>query len=416
MTTRDGRTLETSWTNVRLADDTRVGIGLDVRERNQVEADRERARTEAVAASQAKDEFFAVLGHELRNPLGVISTALHVLESTDPVDERGTKTRQILARQVALLVRLVDDLLDVTRLATGKIALSLVPVNLGTATQRAVTTIVTGAPDGRIACHARADLWIQADETRLEQILTNLLHNAMKFTPADGRIMVAVMGEGPDVILRVEDTGAGIPPALLPRIFDVFVQEQRGLDGAGAGLGIGLALVKRLVDLHGGRIDATSAGPGRGSAFTIRFPRVEPPRDSPVSEPASGKGTAPRRILIVEDNDDARQMLRHLLELSGHEVHEAANGTAGLERALVLRPDVVLIDLGLPGLDGYEVARRLRASGRKEVVLIAVTGYGQREDRLRASAAGFDAHFTKPVDLTALDALLQRHRPSSPGA
>jgi PAS domain S-box-containing protein len=416
MTTRDGRTLETSWTNVRLADDTRVGIGLDVRERNQVEADRERARTEAVAASQAKDEFFAVLGHELRNPLGVISTALHVLESTDPVDERGTKTRQILARQVALLVRLVDDLLDVTRLATGKIALSLVPVNLGTATQRAVTTIGTGAPDGRIACHARADLWIQADEARLEQILTNLLHNAMKFTPADGRIMVAVMGEGPDVILRVEDTGAGIPPALLSRIFDVFVQEQRGLDGAGAGLGIGLALVKRLVDLHGGRIDATSAGPGRGSAFTIRFPRVEPPRDSPVSEPASGKGTAPRRILIVEDNDDARQMLRHLLELSGHEVHEAANGTAGLERALVLRPDVVLIDLGLPGLDGYEVARRLRASGRKEVVLIAVTGYGQREDRLRASAAGFDAHFTKPVDLTALDALLQRHRPSSPGA
>ena len=416
MTTRDGRTLETSWTNVRLADDTRVGIGLDVRERNQVEADRERARTEAVAASQAKDEFFAVLGHELRNPLGVISTALHVLVSTDPVDERGAKTRQILARQVALLVRLVDDLLDVTRLATGKIALSLAPVNLGTATQRAVNAVGTGAPDRRIACHARADLWIQADETRLEQILTNLLHNAMKFTPADGRIMVAVMGEGPDVILRVEDTGAGIPPALLPRIFDVFVQEQRGLDGAGAGLGIGLALVKRLVDLHGGRIDATSAGPGRGSAFTIRFPRVEPGRDSPVSEPASGKGTAPRSILIVEDNDDARQMLRHLLELSGHEVHEAANGTLGLERALVLRPDVVLIDLGLPGLDGYEVARRLRASGRKEVVLIAITGYGQREDRLRASAAGFDAHFTKPVDLTALDALLQRHRPSSPGA
>jgi PAS domain S-box-containing protein len=410
MTTRDGRTIETSWTNVRLPDETRVGIGLDVRERKQVEAERERARAEAVAASQAKDEFFAVLGHELRNPLGVISTALHVLEGTDPRDERGTKARQILARQVTILVRLVDDLLDVTRLATGKIALRMAPVNLGTAAQRVVTTVAAGAPDRHIDCHARDDQWIQADETRLEQILTNLLHNAMKFTPADGRIVVAVMGEGSDVILRVEDTGAGIPAALLPRIFDLFVQEQRGLDGAGAGLGIGLALVKRLVDLHGGRIAVTSAGPGRGSAFTIRFPRVEPPRRPPVSKPASGKGIIPRRVLIVEDNDDARQMLRHLLELSGHEVHEADNGTTGLDEALARRPDVVLIDLGLPGLDGYEVARRIRAAGRKDVVLIAVTGYGQREDRLRASAAGFDAHFTKPVDLAALDALLQRHR------
>ena len=410
MTTKDGHTIETSWTNVRLPDDTRVGIGLDVRERKQVEADRERVRSEAVAASQAKDEFFAVLGHELRNPLGVISTALHVLEGADPLDERGAKARQIIARQVVVLVRLVDDLLDATRLATGKIALSLAPVDLGTAAQRAVTMIAAGAPDRHIACYARDDLWIQADETRLEQILTNLLHNAMKFTPADGRIMVAVMGEGPDAVLRVEDTGAGIPAALLPRIFDLFVQEQRGRDGAGAGLGIGLALVKRLVDLHGGRIDVTSAGPGRGSAFTIRFPRVEPPRRLPASKPPSGQETTPRRILIVEDNDDARQMLRHLLELSGHEVHEADNGLTGFEQALRLRPDVVLIDLGLPGLDGYEVARRIRASGRKDVVLIAVTGYGQRDDRLRASAAGFDAHFTKPVDLTALNALLQRHR------
>jgi PAS domain S-box-containing protein len=411
MTTKNGHTIETSWTNVRLPDDTRVGIGLDVRERNQVAADRERARAEAIAASQAKDEFFAVLSHELRNPLGVISTALHVLESTDPADERGAKARQILARQVVILVRLVDDLLDVTRLATGKIALNLAPVNLGTTTQRVVTMVAAGARDRHIACYAPDDVWIQADETRLEQILSNLLHNAMKFTPVDGRIMVAVMGEGPDVILRVEDTGSGIPAALLPQIFDLFVQEQRGVDGAGAGLGIGLTLVKRLVDLHGGRIDATSAGPGCGSAFTIRFSRVEPPRRSPVSKPASGKGAASRRILIVEDNDDARQMLRHLLELTGHEVHEANNGTRGFEQALVLRPDVVLIDLGLPGLDGYEVARRIRASGRKDVLLIAVTGYGQREDRLRASAAGFDAHFTKPVDLTALDALLQRHRP-----
>jgi PAS domain S-box-containing protein len=411
MSTKDGQVIATSWTNVRLADDTRVGIGLDVRERKRVEGERERAQAEAEAASQAKDEFFAMLGHELRNPLGVITTALHILEVTGPLDERGAKARQIIARQVVILVRLVDDLLDVTRLATGKIVLSPSPVNLGAAAQRAVTAVAAGAPDRHIACHALGDLWIQADETRLEQILLNLLHNAVKFTPADGRVMVAVMGEGPDAVLRVEDTGTGIPADLLPRIFDLFVQGQTGLHRAGAGLGIGLTLVKRLVDLHKGQIDVTSAGPGRGSAFTIRFPRIEPAARPSPSKPAPAFGNAQRRILIVEDNDDARQMLRHVLELAGHEVHEADDGVRGLEQALVLYPDAVVIDLGLPGLDGYQVAQRIRAAGRRDVVLIAVTGYGQREDRLRSSAAGFDAHLTKPVDPTVLDALLQRHPP-----
>jgi PAS domain S-box-containing protein len=409
MSTKDGQVIATSWTNVRLADDTRVGIGLDVRERKRVEGERERAQAEAEAASQAKDEFFAMLGHELRNPLGVITTALHILEVTGPLDERNEKARQIVARQVLILVRLVDDLLDITRVTTGKIVLSSSPVNLGAAAQRAVTAVVAGAPDRHIACHTVENLWIQADETRLEQILMNLLHNAVKFTPADGRVLVAVMGEGPDAVLRVEDTGAGIPADLLPRIFDLFVQGQTGLHRAGAGLGIGLTLVKRLVDLHKGRIDVTSAGPGRGSAFTVRFPRIEPVASPPAAKPAPVTGQAPRRILIVEDNDDARQMLRHLLELLGHEVHEAEDGVRGLEQALVLRPDAVVIDLGLPGLDGYQVAQRIRAAGRRDVVLIAVTGYGQREDRLRSSAAGFDAHLTKPVDPAALDALLQRH-------
>jgi len=409
MTTKDGRVIATSWTNVRLADDTRVGIGLDVRERKRVEGKRERAQSEAEAASRTKDEFFAMLGHELRNPLGVITTALHILEGTGPLDERGAKARQIIARQVVILVRLVDDLLDVTRLATGKMVLSSSPVNLGAAARRVVAAVAAGAPDRHITCHALDDLWIQADEARLEQILLNLLHNAVKFTPADGRVMVAVMGEGPDAVLRVEDTGAGIAADLLPRIFDLFVQGQTSLDRAGAGLGIGLTLVKRLVDLHEGRIDVTSAGPGRGSAFTVRFPRIEPAASPSVSKPARAPGTVQRRILIVEDNDDARQMLRHLLELSGHEVHEAEDGVRGLEQALVLRPDAVVIDLGLPGLDGYQVAQRIRAAGRRDVVLIAVTGYGQQEDRLRSSAAGFDAHLTKPLDPTALDALLQRH-------
>jgi signal transduction histidine kinase len=383
----------------------------DVRERKRVEGERERARVEAEAASRTKDEFFAMLGHELRNPLSVITTALRIVEVTGPLDERNEKARQIIVRQVATLVRLVDDLLDVTRLTTGKIVLSPSPVNLGAAAQRAVTAVAAGAPGRHISCHALDDLWIEADETRLEQILLNLLHNAVKFTPADGRVMVAVMGEGPDAVLRVEDTGAGIPADLLPRIFELFVQGDTSLHRAKPGLGIGLTLVKRLVDLHKGCIDVTSAGPGRGSAFTVRFPRIEPAVPPPASKPARAAGTARRRILIVEDNADARQMLRHLLELSDHEVHEAPDGLKGLEQALVLHPDAVVIDLGLPGLDGYQVAQRIRAAGRRDMVLIAVTGYGQREDRLRSSVAGFDAHFTKPVDPTALDALLQRHPP-----
>ena len=409
ITTRDGRLLQTSWSNIRLPDNTRIGIGLDVTERKRTEGERERARAEAEETNRIKDEFFAMLGHELRNPLGVITTALHIVEVTDPLDERNAKARQIIARQVVILVRLVDDLLDVTRLATGKIVLSSSPVNLSAAAQRAVTAVSAGAPGRHITCHALDDLWIQADETRLEQILLNLLHNAVKFTPADGRVIVAVMGEGTDAILRVEDTGAGIPADLLPRIFELFVQGQTSLHRAGAGLGIGLTLVKRLVDLHKGQIDVTSAGPGRGSAFTVRFPRIEPAARPRAATPAPVPGTAQRRILVVEDNNDARQMLRHLLELSGHEVHEADDGVRGLEQALVLHPDAVVIDLGLPGLDGYQVAQRIRAAGRRDVVLIAVTGYGQREDRLRSSAAGFDAHFTKPVDPAAIDALLQRH-------
>jgi signal transduction histidine kinase len=383
----------------------------DVRERKRVEGERERARVEAEAASRTKDEFFAMLGHELRNPLSVITTALRIVEVTGPLDERNEKARQIIVRQVATLVRLVDDLLDVTRLTTGKIVLNSSPVNLGAAAQRAVTAVAAGAPGRHISCHALDDLWIEADETRLEQILLNLLHNAVKFTPADGRVMVAVMGEGPDAVLRVEDTGAGIPADLLPRIFELFVQGDTSLHRAKPGLGIGLTLVKRLVDLHKGCIDVTSAGPGRGSAFTVRFPRIEPAVPPPASKPARAAGSARRRILIVEDNADARQMLRHLLELSDHEVHEADDGVRGLEQALVLHPDAVVIDLGLPGLDGYQVAQRIRAAGRRDMVLIAVTGYGQREDRLRSSVAGFDAHFTKPVDPTALDALLQRHPP-----
>jgi PAS domain S-box-containing protein len=407
ITTRDGRVLRTSWSNIRLPDDTRIGIGLDVTERARAEAERERARAEAEEASRLKDEFFAMLGHELRNPLGAITTALHVIDAYGPGDQRSAQAREIIARQVRLLVRLVDDLLDVTRLATGKISLGRHPVDLAAVARRVVGVLATTTPTRHLQCEADTPVWIEADETRLEQILGNLLGNAVKFTPAGGRVTVDVAAREGEAVLRVEDSGAGISADLLPRIFELFVQGQGGgLHRPTTGLGIGLTLVKRLVDLHEGRVEAASEGPGRGSVFTVRFPLIEAPRATPDRAPVPGRAHVRRRVLIVEDNDDARRMLRHLLEQTGHEVHEAADGLAGLDRALALEPDAAVIDIGLPGLDGYEVARRVRAAGRADVLLVAVTGYGQSGDRQRSGEAGFDAHLTKPVDPLTLESLL----------
>ena len=406
MTTRDGGRLLTSWSNIRLPDGTRIGIGLDVTERRRSEGERERARVEAEEASRIKDEFFAMLGHELRNPLGAITTALHVIDACGPGDDRSQQAREIITRQIRQLVRLVDDLLDVTRLATGKIALGRRPVDLAALARRVVGALAATTPARRLQCEAAGAVWIDADETRIEQILSNLLGNAVKFTPAGGRVSVTVTARDGLAVLRVEDTGAGIPADLLPRIFDLFVQGQTGLHRPAAGLGIGLTLAKRLVGLHGGHIEAASDGPGRGSVFTVRFPLIEAPRDpGNPARPATGAPVR-RRVLIVEDNDDARQMLRHLLERAGHEVHEAADGRDGLDRSLSLRPDAAVIDIGLPRLDGYEVARRIRAAGQAAVLLIAVTGYGQPGDRQRSGEAGFDAHLTKPVDPLALESLL----------
>jgi PAS domain S-box-containing protein len=406
MTTRDGQLLQTSWSNIRLPDDTRIGIGLDVTGRKQAEGERERARAQAEEANRIKDEFFAMLGHELRNPLGAITTALHVIDTGGPGDERSAQARDIVTRQVRHLVRLVDDLLDVTRLATGKITLGRRPVELAAVARRVVGALAATTPTLTLRSEAGAAVWIEADETRLEQILSNLLGNAVKFTPAGGRVMVHVGVRDREAVLRVEDTGAGIPVDLLPRIFDLFVQGQTGLHRPATGLGIGLTLVKRLVDLHGGRIEGASEGPGRGSVFTVRFPLRQAPGDAAAAAPVPGGAQVRRRVLIVEDNDDARDMLRHLLEQTGHEVHEAADGLAGLDRTLALRPDAVVIDIGLPGLDGYEVARRVRAAGHADVLLVAVTGYGQSGDRQRSGEAGFDAHLTKPLDPLALEALL----------
>jgi PAS domain S-box-containing protein len=398
MTTRDGRAVETSWSLVRLSDDSRVGIGLDVTDRKRHEAEMRTARTAAEDASRAKDEFIAMLGHELRNPLSAISGAVGVLQRVGADGEPATSARDVIARQTQHLARLMDDLLDVGRVMTGKIVLDRRAIDLLDAAERVVTTIrATGRAGRHRLTVAGTPAWVDGDVTRIEQVITNLVTNALKYTPADGTISVVVGEDAGESVLRVADTGHGIAPELLPRIFELFVQGEQAPARAQGGLGIGLTLVRRLVELHDGRVQAASPGEGMGSVFTIAFPRLPAP---PAAAPPSRRRTVlAQRTLVVEDNDDARDMLRTLLELDGHTVYVAANGIAGLAAALEHRPDVALIDIGLPEMDGYEVARKLRASeSLKAIKLIALTGYGQADDARRAHEAGFDLHLVKPVD------------------
>ena len=397
--TKAGATVDTSWSIVRLSDDSRVGIGLDVTERKRQEAEMQGARTAAEAANRAKDEFIAMLGHELRNPLSAIAGAVGVLQRVGVVEApAAASARDVIERQTQHLARLMDDLLDVGRVMTGKIVLDRRPVDLLEVAERVVTTIRAAGRAGRHRLSvAGTPAWVDGDVTRIEQVVTNLVANALKYTPSDGAIGVVVGEDHGESVLRVSDTGHGIPATLLPRIFDLFVQGEQASERAQGGLGIGLTLVRRLVELHGGRVEAASEGEGTGSVFTIAFPRR--PAPAAPAAPPRRRSVVPQRALIIEDNDDAREMLRTLLELDGHTVHVAANGIAGLAAALEHRPDVAVVDIGLPEMDGYEVARKLRASeSLKAIKLIALTGYGQADDARRAHEAGFDLHVVKPVD------------------
>jgi PAS domain S-box-containing protein len=384
---------------VRLAEQTAVAV-----QNARLFGRQEAARAEAEAANRTKDEFLAMLGHELRNPLGAISSAAHVLARTAAGNNSTVRASEIIGRQVHHLARIVDDLLDVSRVVAGKVALRLQPVDLGQVARRIAT--LHGGPAGSrhvISVHT-APVWVSADPTRVEQVLTNLLANAVKYTPAGGEIAITVERDGDRAVLSVRDTGVGIRAELLPRVFDLFVQADRSLERSAGGLGIGLTLVRQLVQLHGGTVEASSAGPGRGSTFTVRLPILaDPPQVGGDAHPAVAAPA--RRVLVIEDNEDAREMLRNLLLVLGHEVYEACDGAAGIQEAQRLRPDAALIDIGLPGIDGYEVARRLRTEvpGAR---LVAVTGYGQPEDRERALAAGFDEHVVKPVDPEQLQRLL----------
>jgi PAS domain S-box-containing protein len=377
-------------------------IVTDLRELHEAYSNLDRAERE----SRMKDEFLAMLAHELRNPLGAINSAVQVLELTHSGGESGTRARTVIARQVGHLSHLIDDLLDVERVVSGKIQLNRRPLDMAEAVRRAVGSVIGDAGLNRHVDISTVPVWVDGDAVRLEQVLTNLVTNAVKYTPAGSQIRVELRGDGSNAELTVEDTGVGISPDLLPFIFDMFVQGDRTLDRARGGLGIGLTLVRRLVELHGGTVAASSDGEGHGSRFTVRLRQIPAAESSPgISSPL--ERAEPKRVLLIEDSRDAREMFRMMLELAGHVVYDAADGVLGLELLEAEHPNVAIIDIGLPGLDGYQVARRIREhpNGRA-MLLLAVTGYGFPSDCQHSAEAGFDHHLVKPVDPDELERLL----------
>ena len=383
----------------------------DITVRSHLERQMQEQARALAALDRRKDEFLAMLGHELRNPLAPITNAVQLLGLQKNEGKVQQRARIIIERQVGQLNRLVNDLLEVSRITTGTIHLQRGRVALSGIVECAVETarplmierqhVLTVSPP-------RQPLWLDADAARLEQVIVNLLNNAAKYTANGGHISLAVEQAGDEAVIRVSDTGVGIAPDLLPHIFDLFTQAERSLDRAQGGLGIGLCLVQRLVEMHGGRVEASSVL-GQGSEFVIRLPvlkNIAPEPTLTVDEIA--KPTGPfLRVLVVDDNRDAAEMLQLLLEESGHHVRLAYDGPAALEAALDYRPNVVLLDIGLPGLDGFEVAKRLRQQPVLQgVVLVAMTGYGQESDMQRSLHAGFDQHLVKPVDFNKVQQLL----------
>jgi PAS domain S-box-containing protein len=383
--------------------DVYVSLQADISERRRAE---DAVRLE----NRRKSEFLGVLSHELRNPLAPIRTSAYLLGRSVDLNERDRRAVVIIDRQVSHLARLIDDLLDVTRIERGKISLQRSVFDLVEVVRRVVE-------DQRAAFELREvevalggePLWIDGDATRVAQIVTNLATNAAKFTPAGGRIALSLhRDESGHAVLEVADTGIGIDADILSRLFEPFAQADRSLDRSRGGLGLGLALVKGLVELHGGEVSAQSRGPGAGARFTVRLPLTVPPVRVMEGEPAAG-GLARqgKRVLIIEDNVDSAKSLGEVLELEGYRVAVTNSGADGIARAHEFTPDVVLCDIGLPGIDGYGVARALRRDPAvASAMLVALTGYAQPEDRERAREAGFDAHFAKPPDLPALHRLL----------
>jgi signal transduction histidine kinase len=363
-------------------------------------------------AHRRKDEFLAMLAHELRNPLAPIRHAVQILRMQGAALAESRWSIEMIDRQVDHLARLVDDLLDVSRITEGKITLQREPVEVRAIIARAVEASRPAIDTHKhrlVVSDPPVGLRVDGDVVRLTQAVANLLNNAAKYTPTGGRISLSADADRERVVLRVTDTGVGIPADVLPYVFDLFMQAHQSLDRSTGGLGIGLTLVKRLVEMHGGSVTATSEGPGRGSEFVVTLPRLAEERPSPAAvAPDVPVAAACCRILVVDDNLDAADSLAMLLNLGGHETRVAPDGPTALGIAPTFRPHAVFLDIGLPGMDGYEVARRLRQeSATARSVLVAITGYGQHEDRRRSEAAGFDHHLVKPVEWDALQSVLQ---------
>ncbi|HEU0036083.1 MAG TPA: PAS domain S-box protein [Kofleriaceae bacterium] len=404
------------WANVVISavrDETGAVVGYskvtrDLTERRRVEEERA-ARIAAEQANRTKDEFLAMLGHELRNPLAPIVTAIQLLKIRG--DTRSMREIQIIERQVNQMTRLVDDLLDVSRIARGKIVLVRKRIDLRDVLAKAAEISIPSIDSKRQRFEVdvpMVPILVEGDEARLVQVFANLLNNASKYTPVGGRIELAVRHDPRTVSVIVQDSGRGIDPALLPRVFDLFVQGYQEADRAEGGLGIGLTLVRSLVELHGGDAQAHSEGVNRGTTMTIRLPSisdgtVDAPREPDRSLSHAYHAPAlKRRILLVDDNEDARWLLADVLGALGHAVTTAGDGPAALAMIEDQRPDVVLLDIGLPGMDGFELAKEIRERYGNSIRLIAVTGYGRQVDHARSKEAGIDVHMVKPVDVQKL--------------
>jgi PAS domain S-box-containing protein len=396
---KDGRLVDVSLTVSPVLDRDGTIIGASKIARDIT--DRRRAMEEMQEADRRKDEFLATLAHELRNPLAPISSSLHVMRMSPNNPAAVGTAREIMERQVTQMVRLVDDLLDVARITTGKVELRREPIDLARAVQDAVETSAPVLANARqqLVQTEGPEIWVDGDRTRLAQVFANLLNNGAKYSEPGRSIEIRTALEGNTAIIRIKDSGIGIRREMLPRIFELFRQAEQSGRSSFGGLGIGLFIVKRLVEMHGGSVEAHSEGPGQGSEFMVRLPAIDPPAVTAAPVAAAFERAIPRRILVVDDNVDAAEALAAVLTIAGHQTKLAHDGLEALSVASTFKPDIVFLDIGMPSLDGHETARRIREQpwGQK-VVLVALTGWGQIEDRRKSKAAGFNHHLVKPAD------------------
>ena len=377
-------------------------IVTDVTDLLEAHTRRDRAEHE----SHAKDEFLALLGHELRNPLGAIGAAAQVLKATHAGGKPETRAHDVIARQVDYITHLIDDLLDIERVNSGKIRLARQPFDLAEVVLRTAAAFTADTRLDRQLDVTTEPAWVDGDALRIQQVLTNILTNAVKYTPPGGRIRVTLRADGADTVLRVEDSGFGIAPSLLPYIFDMYVQADQTLECSRGGLGIGLALVRRLVELHGGSVTASSGGAGHGSTFTVRLKAMPSTETSPGLSSPWERRAKQMRVLLVADNAEARETLRTTLELSGHVVYDAGTGAGGIELLTAVRPHVGIIDVSRPGLDGYEVARRIREKPQGRGMLLLALTADNPPGGSHTFEHGFDYHLVKPVDQEDLARLI----------